>query len=296
MSFVTCQVTPPPPKHNGESFMMQKLYMEGVDRAIASWHPSRNKQNVWELSGLYEGDIMMPSSSGESERNAILDDTLRWHEGVVPYHISDDFDDDEKEVIMGAMDEFHQKSCIKFRPYEEGDDAYVVVRGNNPGCWSYVGRRGGGQVVNLRGRCVQHGVAVHELLHAVGFHHQQSAADRDDFVKIHWQNIVPRTRGNFRKYSPFKVTDFNVGYDYDSVMHYSSHAFSKNGKKTITPLDEGANIGQRSGMSDKDQMKLNIMYKCDSSRNRPASSSSSSFSYPQLQSFWDSPFDFSYFK
>ena len=41
---------------------------------------------------------------------------------------------------------------------------------------------------------------------------------------------------NFNKAQP-EVTDaFGVGYDYDSVMHYSSTAFSKNNQlKTIVP-------------------------------------------------------------
>lgn len=91
------------------------------------------------------------------------------------------------------MEEYHEKSCIRFRPYKRGDEDFVQIRGDAPGCWSYVGRRDGGQVVNLQGRCVQHGVVIHELLHALGFHHQQSASDRDEFVKIHWQNIRPST-------------------------------------------------------------------------------------------------------
>jgi len=41
---------------------------------------------------------------------------------------------------------------------------------------------------------------------------------------------------NFRKYSEATVTNFGVQYDYGSIMHYSAHAFSKNGKPTITPL------------------------------------------------------------
>lgn len=60
------------------------------------------------------------------------------------------------------------------------------------GCWSLVGRHDRGQVVNLQNPgCVQHGVVVHELMHALGFYHQQSAADRDEWVKINWENIKP---------------------------------------------------------------------------------------------------------
>jgi hypothetical protein len=41
---------------------------------------------------------------------------------------------------------------------------------------------------------------------------------------------------NFRKYNEATVTNFGVPYDYGSIMHYSAHAFSRNGKPTITPL------------------------------------------------------------
>lgn len=41
---------------------------------------------------------------------------------------------------------------------------------------------------------------------------------------------------NFKKYESETVTNFNVTYDYHSIMHYSAYAFSHNEKKTIVPL------------------------------------------------------------
>lgn len=65
----------------------------------------------------------------------------------------------------------------------------MVIRGDKDGCWSYVGRKASGQTLNLGEKCVRHGIVVHELLHALGLHHQQSSHDRDDYVTIHWKNI-----------------------------------------------------------------------------------------------------------
>jgi hypothetical protein len=97
---------------------------------------------------------------------------------------------EDQDVINEAFKEYHMKTCVKFEPYKEGDEDFITIQGKQSGCWSFVGRHGGGQVVNLQNPgCVHHGIIVHELLHALGFYHQQSAHERDDYVKINWENI-----------------------------------------------------------------------------------------------------------
>ncbi len=66
-------------------------------------------------------------------------------------------------------------------------------------CSSFVGRiRIGRQDVSL-GRITHNGritprATKHELMHAIGFFHEQSRTDRDDYVTIHYDNIK---LGNF---------------------------------------------------------------------------------------------------
>lgn len=140
-------------------------------------------------------------------------------------------------TILNAMDEYHNRTCIRFRPFTSSDQNWIHIKSDDTGCWSSVGMKEGGQVVNLNSPgCVRHGVVIHELMHVIGFHHQQSAADRDSFVEIKWENIAMGRKHNFNKYEEGVVTDFNITYDYGSVMHYSGKAFSKNGEKTIEPL------------------------------------------------------------
>lgn len=139
--------------------------------------------------------------------------------------------------ILTAMQEYHNKTCIRFRPYIQTDTAWINIKQEYSGCWSSVGMKSDGQIVNLGSeKCRQHGVVIHELMHAIGFYHQQSASNRDDFIKIHWDNIRRGREHNFKKYNESVVTSFEVPYDYDSVMHYSAKAFSKNGEITIEPI------------------------------------------------------------
>lgn len=71
---------------------------------------------------------------------------------------------------------------------------------------------------------------------ALGFYHMQSAYDRDEYVRIGWENIQSGTQNNFNKYTNQEVTHFNTTYDYYSVLHYGAYGFSKNGQPTIVPL------------------------------------------------------------
>lgn len=77
------------------------------------------------------------------------------------------------------------------------------------------------------------GTPIHELMHAVGFLHEQNRPDRDGHIDVRYGNIQKGLEGNFEKASSVSTTSFGVPYDYGSVMHYSATAFSTNGKPTI---------------------------------------------------------------
>ncbi|XP_020510137.2 high choriolytic enzyme 1 [Labrus bergylta] len=178
----------------------------------------------------------------------------------VPFRISPDYSRRERNIITQALRSFANSTCIRFTPQDQQRD-FVDIK-SLTGCFSFVGRRGRNQTVSLMRRgCVFTGTIQHELLHALGFDHEQTRSDRDEHVRILLENVEPGTEGNFRR---IRTNNLNTPYDYNSVMHYSRFAFSRNGRPTIIPIpDENAVIGRASVMSPIDIQRVNILYRCN---------------------------------
>lgn len=103
---------------------------------------------------------------------------------------------------------------------------------------------------------------IFPVLTAVGFYHMQSATERDEYVRIEFDKIQAGTENNFFTYGFDVITNYEVEYDYGSVMHYSKTAFSRDGSDTIIALKDlrGETMGQRLRMSANDIARLNSAY------------------------------------
>ena len=58
-------------------------------------------------------------------------------------------------------------------------------------CCSYIGYVGCRQGISLSNYCFSKGTVAHELGHVIGLFHEQSRPDRDNYVRIITQNIIP---------------------------------------------------------------------------------------------------------
>ncbi|XP_069744365.1 meprin A subunit alpha-like [Narcine bancroftii] len=189
---------------------------------------------------------------------------MRWT-FPIPYILNDSLELNAKGVILLAFEQYRLKSCIDFKPYE-GEETFLSFQ-KLDGCWSFVGDQHSGQELSIGERCDSKAIVEHELLHALGFYHEQSRTDRDDYVNIWWNEIIPGMEHNFVVYDDNYITDLNTPYDYESVMHYAPFSFNKNVSfPTITTkipaFDEI--IGQRLDFSAIDLLRLNRMYNCTS--------------------------------
>ncbi|XP_031756321.1 embryonic protein UVS.2 isoform X1 [Xenopus tropicalis] len=198
-------------------------------------------------------------------RSAITSTECLWQKTnetvYVPYTLDSKYSNSEVNTMTSAMEVYATLTCVQFVPYTDEDDYVNITSGD--GCWSYMGRQGGAQVVSVeKGYCTSEGTTMHELNHALGFVHEHSRSDRDNYVNIMYQYISP---GDIVNFEIMNTNNLNTIYDYRSIMHYPAWAFSNTtGKNTIVAkLNPNIIIGAGSTMTSLDIIKINRLYECD---------------------------------
>jgi len=200
---------------------------------------------------VVEGDIILRSKASSTRASIIpAIGGTRWPDGKIPFVLADDLPEATSRALNQAIALWREKTGVEFVPIDREYADYVYIQpAEGTTCSSEVGRKGGRQVINLAPRCNVMNIA-HELGHTIGLWHEQSRQDRDQYVQIVWENIQADHASNFNQH--LNDGEDHGAYNFDSLMHYSAYAFSKNGEKTIVPLQSNVSIGQRDHLSEGD--------------------------------------------
>ncbi|KAM8960382.1 astacin-like metalloendopeptidase [Pelodytes ibericus] len=181
----------------------------------------------------------------------------------IPYTASSDYKFMELAILRTAFSKISDATCIRFVPRSTEID-YISFENLN-GCWSTVGKAGGLQVISLqKPGCTLTGIVTHEILHALGLHHEHVRRDRDQYISVLWDNIIPEMSSNFITADTYNMK--LTRYDYFSIMHYGRTSFSVDGfLPTLVPIPDNNNIdfGLEDSMSDLDIRKIYALYNCD---------------------------------
>jgi hypothetical protein len=212
----------------------------------------------WVMQGdiLVDEKLLIPQVEGEEVRIAKVAEVSYWPEGLVPYALDSGVAGDK---IFAAMREIMSKTAVRFVEVGHEKD-FVLFQGTSHESMSYLGRRGGEQKILINPDSPT-GTIVHELMHALGFVHEHSRADRDSYVTVMWEHILDPHKAQFQKMPPEISLPVRTAFDFDSILLYSSDAFAKDEKSPAVVKKDGSVFAvQREGLSALDIAKIKGLY------------------------------------
>ncbi|CAL8095331.1 unnamed protein product [Orchesella dallaii] len=163
---------------------------------------------------------------------------FRWFGGMIPYKIQRGLPEEMYEMLHDAMDLIEEHTCIEFIE-KTAEKNYIYISYSEEGCFSHVGMvNRGRQKLNLGRGCWKFGTIVHELIHSIGFSHEHQRNDRDTYITIAYENVEEGKEHNFKldREMGLEFSTYEMPYNYASVMHYGSMAFSdEDDEPTIIP-------------------------------------------------------------
>ncbi|VDM55614.1 unnamed protein product [Angiostrongylus costaricensis] len=197
-------------------------------------------------AALFQGDMILTKeqveeiiedvreNAGHRKKRQAFRDTrypkTLWSNGV-SYSFGSNATEAAKRVFRKAATLWSSDTCISFSESNTATDKIEVIKSG--GCWSYVGRLGGSQGLSLGRGC-----------------------ETDGWLS---QFVKQTERTNY---------NYNLTYDYGSVMHYGARSncnfsVSKNGKPVMAPRDSKyiQTLGSRM-ISFYEKLMINLHYGC----------------------------------
>jgi len=166
--------------------------------------------------------------------------------------------------IQEAMNVFHNYTCITWIPKRPEDKAFATFTFDGAECSSTAGYQG------LRNHnvylpsiiCFSRTTLLHEMLHLLGFMHEQNRKDRDQYMDMFYHNMAT-VNDEYDIYEDSAALNFP--YDYLSSLHYRLPGIggSRGDRLSMMPKSNPClRVGQGRGMSKLDVTKINNYYDC----------------------------------
>ena len=254
-SFLPVGLLAAPPSGSGESLSKNAWDIAVIDQVLATVKPGQKMVPFGDVGMRPEvlqvfRQRLVDGQSGTTEGPSPTADTppgtaFKWPAGIVPYRF-DPTQVSNGTITAAKMQQFRDGVAewaafvnLHFNEFTGTPPAnFVTVQENasiGGGFSSSVGMAGSEQFVQFGPNAWNRGTVCHEVGHAIGFYHEQQRDDRDTYVVILTQNIIPGQEPNFAKLPGGSVAQ--GAYDFYSVMHYARNALSRDPQNldTIEP-------------------------------------------------------------
>ena len=199
-----------------------------------------------------------PVPSDETAGLAIIGGVRKWSDNTIVYRING-LSAQVRTELQKSFDEWSNKTGIRFK--ERSDEStYVTISSSGSNSNSGVatlGANGSRGFIRLGTRATAV-VIIHEIGHTLGYIHEQNRSDRDDYVRILFDNIQTDAQDQFFKSN--SATLLTDRLDLSSTMMYGSFTFSKNGRPTITDLNGNTYPQRQARLSSGDIAGTNAAY------------------------------------
>ncbi|CCD65953.1 Zinc metalloproteinase nas-23 [Caenorhabditis elegans] len=216
------------------------------------------------LSNIVREQLDHSRTKRTAFRNAMYPKTI-WLPNV-PFELHGSLSAKSRSSLVAAMAFWEKHTCVAFKK-RTSEKVYLLMSGQEEGCWSTVGRdeAQGAQILNIGTGCEMFGITSHEIAHALGLFHEQSRYDRDNYVQIVKSRIAQTNFYDFAVVGKKNMETYGQKYDIGSVMHYRPTEFSLDGGNSIIAKDVNMQntMGQFRGPSFIDVAKINRHYNCE---------------------------------
>jgi hypothetical protein len=187
---------------------------------------------------IWQDDIDLgPAPRGATKAHAAVDLDLRWPDGIINVEFSSLITSADRATVLESMERWNRFAPVDFRDTTALPDLLrprVKVYYGETSHTDGVGAQGGTGPADVTELYITIGAArstvTHELGHILGFKHEHTRQDRDQFV-LYTESCVQTEPDD--KTDQFEIPrlingsydpSFQSlgGYDFDSVMHYAS--------------------------------------------------------------------------
>ncbi len=219
--------------------------------------------HVEEGYAIAHGDIILGEPEDETITSGEYEMPLPeyWDKPEIPFAIDANVPDTKR--ILTAIKHIETKTGVKFISYEGHKDGILFQKGSEH-CLSALGRRGGLQPIKISDKCTWNEI-THEIMHSLGFIHEQSRPDRNKYVEVLWQNIEDKYLSQFEMMPyEFMGPSKDFDFDYESIMLYGTEFFVKEPTlQNMTSLTGSQINPSQNGLSLSDIKRVKKLYRLD---------------------------------
>lgn len=179
--------------------------------------------------------VVIPASLEQEERMISGRYTLAEEIRMAHKHWTDKTGGVLKFVEISEADAANYPNYLQYRLISSGQCNHTKESSTKSGVYGMEPPGNGVEYVSFNDTscgpgALDYAIVLHEIGHAIGFHHESERTDRNDWVTLNDENIQLFSRGSatFKRLSKSKGSLYQYKqYDPTSIMHYGPYFLSK---------------------------------------------------------------------